>query len=743
MNSSPDRFHIPGPGTLLKRVEFGSVVMIPYVLAIVWQYFLNFQNKPFGWALAVVAALFVWLVYLSLTDAPKEKLSWHFWLLVALPLLFFYLLRLPFPDISFDVLNYHIFHSERALRGPLLTSQDFFPTPAPFNPTPDIVTGLYRYALGYRLGTTVNYLALIWTGTIVNRMVQSWIRPVWLRCVAVFLLLVTEQLLFQINNYMVDLLALPLLLEATLMAIRESQPRNRIIPRTLQLALLLGAAAAFKLATLIYAVPIVLLYVFNVMTSDRTLIWRLLKVAPFALSCFVLPLWPFTVLIYRLTGNPVFPLYNGLFKSPFWTKGALFDPRWGPYGMAETIAWPIVMWFRPQRLSEYPFYSGRLSIGFVVAALLMLFAWRNRAVWQIAFITLFGAIVWSATSGYIRYALYLEVTSGILIIWLLAHFWSKLRDSKVWLLPLTGLAVLLSFQVPLAIARAYQWEWSARATIFDHRLRLDLDESRNLLRDRSLAAYLAPEDRQALAQVDGWIETTYKTTAIQALLKPEVPAAGVRLGEFFLTPIARRRFRTVIDANRGKRLFTLTDSENVEHAREALAARGLVMGDARPVSIYYFSRSLKFDLLLVEVAPKVLDGTTTERGKPLPDDAFMAKLSLANEPTTMRAGEKYELRVGLKNESDSTWPGRQPTWQFQLTIGNRWLKENGEKVTDVDGRSGLFDDLKPGATIELPLTVTAPKQPGIYILQLDAIQESVAWFGDRGSEILSVKIKVE
>jgi hypothetical protein len=51
--------------------------------------------------------------------------------------------------------------------------------------------------------------------------------------------------------------------------------------------------------------------------------------------------------------------------------------------------------------------------------------------------------------------------------------------------------------------------------------------------------------------------------------------------------------------------------------------------------------------------------------------------------------------------------------------------------------------LKPGATIELPLTVTAPSQPGIYILQLDAIQESVAWFGDRGSEILSLKIKVE
>src|SRR4029077_18484899 len=99
---------------------------------------------------------------------------------------------------------------------------------------------------------------------------------------------------------------------------------------------------------------------------------------------FLLSLLPFTVLIYRLTGNPVFPLYNGLFKSPFWPQGALFAARWGPYGIVETIAWPVVMLFRPQRLSEYAFYSGRLSIGFVLAALLAVFAWRQRAVRQIA-----------------------------------------------------------------------------------------------------------------------------------------------------------------------------------------------------------------------------------------------------------------------------------------------------------------------------------------------------------------------
>jgi hypothetical protein len=210
----------------------------------------------------VIVSLVAWYVFNAFHEA-SEKLPWQFWLIVALPLLLIFLLRVAFPDISFDVLNYHIFHSERALRGSLFIPGDFFPTPAPFNPTPDILTGLYRYLLGYRLGTLVNYLALIWTGAILNRLLRDYLRSAWLRSFSVLFILCTEQILFQINNYMVDLLALPLLLEATLLAITpgNGKPAMR---RTAMLAMWLGIATAFKLANLIIAVPIVLVYVFEV-----------------------------------------------------------------------------------------------------------------------------------------------------------------------------------------------------------------------------------------------------------------------------------------------------------------------------------------------------------------------------------------------------------------------------------------------------------------------------------------------
>src|SRR5437868_2608528 len=268
-----------------ERFDLASLIFAPYVLTIVWQYFAVIPNKAVGWTIAVIVSAVLWYAFVALKATPKEKLSWQFWLAVALPLLLIYLLRVAFPDVSFDVLNYHVFHSERALHGWLFIPGDFFPTAAPFNPTPDILTGLYRHALGYRLGTIVNFVALIWTGIILNRLLRDYIKSVWLRNVSILFILCTEQLLFQINNYMVDLLALPLLLEATIIAI--STKENRLIQRMTWLALLLGVASAFKLANLFIALPIVLVYLINLfVTSDRSgrmkTFVRLLKSAPTA-----------------------------------------------------------------------------------------------------------------------------------------------------------------------------------------------------------------------------------------------------------------------------------------------------------------------------------------------------------------------------------------------------------------------------------------------------------------------------
>ncbi|HEX8687192.1 MAG TPA: hypothetical protein VF654_11860, partial [Pyrinomonadaceae bacterium] len=233
------------PVRLRGRVEFGDALVLLYLLVFARQYLWALDSNALGWALAVPPALAALYFYVVTKPFPAERAGRRFWLVVLPPLVLFYLLRLPFPDLSYDVLNYRLLHAERSLRGTLFAAGDFFPTPAPYNPAPDTVTGLFRLALGYRLGTVVNLLALVWAARAVEKLLRPFVARAWPRAAAVLLVVLAEQLLFEVNNYMVDLLALPLLLEATRLALSADEAESK---RTLlaHAALLLGLGMGLK-----------------------------------------------------------------------------------------------------------------------------------------------------------------------------------------------------------------------------------------------------------------------------------------------------------------------------------------------------------------------------------------------------------------------------------------------------------------------------------------------------------------
>ncbi|HEX7313214.1 MAG TPA: hypothetical protein VF297_04810 [Pyrinomonadaceae bacterium] len=133
---------------------------------------------------------------------------------------------------------------------------------------------------------------------------------------------------------------------------------------------------------------------------------------------------------------------------------------------------------------------------------------------------------------------------------------------------------------------------------------------------------------------------------------------------------------------------------------------------------------------------------------PLPDNGFKAQLSLQDPPTKLRTGQKEQVQVRVKNASDVFWWWRgaekntREDSSFVIAAGNRWLKADGSLVTDMDGRYGISKDLKPGEETLVPLAVTAPKEPGEYILEIDLVQEQVAWFSDKGSPTTRQKVTV-
>ncbi|MCA1618554.1 MAG: hypothetical protein LC795_04415 [Acidobacteria bacterium] len=157
------------PARLRERAEFGDALVLLFLLVFARQYLWPLDSNALAWALSAPLAAAAFFFYVKTKPFPSGRAGREFWLVVLPPLVFFFLLRLPFPDTSYDVLNYRLLHAERSLRGTLFAAGDFFPTPAPYNPAPDTLTGLFRLALGYRLGTVVNLLALV----------CCWKRPGW------------------------------------------------------------------------------------------------------------------------------------------------------------------------------------------------------------------------------------------------------------------------------------------------------------------------------------------------------------------------------------------------------------------------------------------------------------------------------------------------------------------------------------------------------------------------------------
>src|SRR5713101_1484947 len=137
----PDSFFREAYRGARRRLEFGDALIFLYTLVLARQYFWVIENNLIAWTLTVALAAICWYFYLATKQFPAEKSGRSFWLVVGLPLLGFYLLRAALP----------------------------------FNPVPDTLTGISRLFLGFRLGTVINLLALIWAAQIADKLLRPFI----------------------------------------------------------------------------------------------------------------------------------------------------------------------------------------------------------------------------------------------------------------------------------------------------------------------------------------------------------------------------------------------------------------------------------------------------------------------------------------------------------------------------------------------------------------------------------------
>lgn len=120
----------------------------------------------------------------------------------------------------------------------------------------------------------------------------------------------------------------------------------------------------------------------------------------------------------------------------------------------------------------------------------------------------------------------------------------------------------------------------------------------------------------------------------------------------------------------------------------------------------------------------------------LPPDVCRARITVLNAPSSLPCAAAGALRVSVANTGVGPWPAGE-----SVRLANHWLLDGTVAVGD-DGRAELPHAVQPGESVGLELRVTAPDRPGRYELELDVVQEFVAWWSDLGSPTTRVGVAV-
>jgi hypothetical protein len=111
----------------------------------------------------------------------------------------------------------------------------------------------------------------------------------------------------------------------------------------------------------------------------------------------------------------------------------------------------------------------------------------------------------------------------------------------------------------------------------------------------------------------------------------------------------------------------------------------------------------------------------------------------AYELQEQRAGVTTRARVQLENAGSAPWRSR---GREGIQLAYHWLDPLGNAIVWDGTRSALPDVVRPGETVELESTLTAPRPPGRYRLAFDLVEEFRFWFEEIGSTPLDLPVEV-
>jgi hypothetical protein len=364
-------------------------------------------------------------------------------------------------DLNFDLLNYHYYVAYELLGGRL--ARDFFAASAQSYLNPIGYLPFYALASSWHSVLASVALAIGASASLALLHLMSWRVFAHLprRERATFSVLgtalgaATAVFWPMVGTSILDpWLAAPML-GAVLLLLEDGVGARR----ALLAGALLGAAAALKYSNAVLALAaLVLLF------GRPVRAW--LGFACGGAAAFALLAGPWLLALQREFGNPVFPLFNAWFQSPYappvnqvserFTSGGWLDALLLPFRMATTSTRVYIETTAPDI---------RPAALLVAAAALPMFARRGSsrlagADWRLLAFFVVGGVLWAATSSNARYGVPLLLLAGVILARLVERL---LRPTAARAVLVGLLVVQLGMCLVAAPARWFAAEpWSRR-----------------------------------------------------------------------------------------------------------------------------------------------------------------------------------------------------------------------------------------------------------------------------------------
>ena len=207
-----------------------------------------------------------------------------------------------------------------------------------------------------------------------------------------------------------------------------------------------------------------------------------------------------SLMLWREFGNPVFPMFNAVFRSPELMAANIMDWQFLPRGLLDALAYPFYWLVGDNRSSEYPFRDARFAVATVLIVLGIgrglvtrtdIFTRRDTQ-----FLLFFGVsyAAWLAVFAIQRYAVVLELLCAPLIVLLIARVMAGIPGSVPRRVASPRLnAAMLVAAVAIALwSQPGDWFRRPWSSPYQPAISKSLEQPANyLLLDKPLA-YIAP-----------------------------------------------------------------------------------------------------------------------------------------------------------------------------------------------------------------------------------------------------------